>query len=195
MSKEIEINLPNYSNFIRIGHGAYGTVYRAIDKRNGLYVSIKEIVKEKFNKPEELLQREVEIMKKIKCENSVNVIDVIEKKEYYYIIMEYCEYNLVDYINKKRGKPFSIKEIKEVLTQLNNTFKIILKENILHRDLKPSNVLIYLDKLDKIIIKLSDYGSSKVMNDKTMTFIGTPLTMAPEVLKDKKDLINSKSDI
>ena len=143
MSKEIEINLPNYSNFIRIGHGAYGTVYRAIDKRNGLYVSIKEIVKEKFNKPKELLQREVEIMKKIKCENSVNVIDVIDKNEYYYIIMEYCEYNLVDYINKKRGKPFSIKEIKEVLTQLNNTFKIILKENILHRDLKPSNVLIY----------------------------------------------------
>jgi protein kinase len=120
MSKEIEINCKNYSNFIRIGHGTYGTVYRAIDKKNGLYVSIKEIVKERFNKPKEILEREVEIMKKIKNENSVNLKEVIETNDYYYIIMEYCEYNLENYINQKREKPFSTNEIKEVLNQLNN---------------------------------------------------------------------------
>ena len=195
MSKTIEINLENYKNFLRIGNGTYGTVYRAIDKRNGLYVSIKEIIKEKFDKAKELLQREIEIMKKIKCENSVNIIDVIEKNEYYYIIMEYCEYNLEDYINKKREKPFSINEIKEMLIQLNNIFKIILEENIILKDLKPSNILIYLDKLDKIIFKLSHYGSSKIMNDKTIIYIDSPLTMAPEILNDKIDLICSKSDI
>ena len=69
------------------------------------------------------------------------------------------------------------------------------KEKIIHRDLKLSNILIYLDKLDKNIIKLSDYGSSKVISTKLMSSAGTPLTMAPEVLKDEKELINSKSDI
>ena len=193
MSKEIEINCKNYSNFIRIGHGTYGNVYRAIDKNNGIYVSIKEIVKERFNKPKEILEREVEIMKKIKNENSVNLKEVIETNDYYYIIMEYCEYNLENYINQKREKSFSINEIKEVLTQLNNTLKLMLKENIIHRDLKPSNILISLDKLDKNIIKLSDYGSSKKISDSMSFLAGTPLTMAPEILNDEENL--SKSDL
>ncbi len=191
MSKEIEINCKNYSNFLRIGYGTYGTVYRAIDKKNGLYVSIKEIIKEKFNKPKEILEREVNIMKKIQNENSVKVKEIIETNEYYYIVMEYCEYNLENYLYQKREKPFSINEIKEVLNQLNNTLKLMLKENIMHRDLKPSNILISLDKLDKNIIKLSDYGSSKKISN-TMSLAGTPLTMAPEILNDEENL--SKSD-
>ena len=195
MSKEIEINCKNYSNFLRIGHGSYGTVYRAIDNRNGLYVSIKEIIKDNHTKEKEILQNELEIMKKMENDNSVNLKEYIESNDYYYIIMDYCEYNLEDYLNLKREKPFSINEVREVLNQLNNTFKLKIKEKIIHRDLKPSNILIYLDKLDKIIVKLSDYGSTKVMSTKLMSSAGTPLTMAPEVLKDEKELINSKSDI
>ena len=106
--------------------------------------------------------------------------------------MEYYEYNLENYINQKREKPFSINEIKEVLNQLNNTLKLMLKENIIHRDLKPSNILISLDKLDKNIIKLSDYGCSKEISN-TMSIVGTPLTMAPEIINDEENL--SKSDL
>ena len=54
MSKEIEINCQNYTNFLRIGHGSYGTVYRANDKRNGLYVSIKEFIKDRFKTQKEI---------------------------------------------------------------------------------------------------------------------------------------------
>ena len=35
----------NYSNFVKIGIGTFGTVYLAKDKRNGCYVAIKEIMK------------------------------------------------------------------------------------------------------------------------------------------------------
>ena len=47
MSNNIEKNCKNYSNFIKIGYGAYGIVYRATDK-NSSYVAIKEIIKERF---------------------------------------------------------------------------------------------------------------------------------------------------
>ena len=70
MSKQVEINCKNYTNFIKIGSGTYGIVYRAKDKKNGLYVAIKEIIKERFENPQEILEREVEIMKKLKNENS-----------------------------------------------------------------------------------------------------------------------------
>ena len=68
-------------------------------------------------------------------------------------------------------------------------------KKIIHRDLKPSNILISLDRLDKCLIKLSDYGSSKFINlSNTITNTkGTPLTMAPEILNG--DNYNFKSDI
>ena len=96
--------------------------------------------------------------------------------------MDLCINNLEDYI-KSRENEITINEIKEVLIQLNNVFKIMNNKKIIHRDLKPSNILISLDRLDKCLIKLSDYGSSKFINlsnTKTNTK-GTPLTMAPEI--------------
>ena len=54
------------------------------DKKNGLYVAIKEIIKERFDNPQEILKRHVEIMKKLKNENSVNLKEVIETNDYFY---------------------------------------------------------------------------------------------------------------
>ena len=63
----------------------------------------------------------------------------------------------------------------------------MLKDNLIHRGLKPNNVLISLDKLDNIIIKLSHYGLSNELSN-TITFTGTPLIMAPEILKGEDEL-------
>ena len=189
---QIEMNCKNYMNFERIGYGSFSNVYRAEDKRNGYYVAIKEIDKKRFNKSKEIIENEIEIMKKIKNENSVELKEIIETSEYYYIIMDYCEYNLENYIKKRKKGELSINEIRNILIQLNNTLKLMLKENIYHRDLKPSNILISFENIDKYIIKLCDYGSSKNIS-KTMSYIGTPLTMSPEILNNEKDL--SKSDL
>ena len=83
------------------------------DKRNGCYVAIKEIIKEKFDNPKEITQNEVEMMKKLQNENSVKFIEIIESKSYFYIVMEYCEYNLQSYMTLKRNNPLSINEIKK----------------------------------------------------------------------------------
>ncbi len=48
---------PNYTNFVKIGIGAYGIVYSAKDKRNGSIVAIKEILKKKFDNPKEITQK------------------------------------------------------------------------------------------------------------------------------------------
>ena len=181
----------------RIGYGTYGDVYKIKNKENGYYYALKVIDKEKFNQSTDLLKKEIEIMNKINTENSICVKEIFDTKQYFYIIMEFCEYNLEDYI-KRREDPITINEIKDILNQLNNSFKIMIKENIIHRDLKPKNILISFNKLDKCLIKLSDYGSSKFLNQSNTNSIGksgTLLTMAPEVLKDEKELINSKSDI
>ena len=184
-----------YKQICKIGYGTYGKVYKVQNIETGEYFAMKEIEKEKFEGREDKLLNEVEIMKKINTENSVLINEVINNKEYLYIIMDLCEYDLENYI-KRRKKPISINEIKEVLNQLNNVFKIMNDKKIIHRDLKPSNILISLDRLDKCLIKLSDYGSSKfnnLSNTITNTINGTPITMAPEILNGEN--YSFKSDI
>ena len=56
------------------------------------------------------------------------------------------------------------------------------ERHILYRDLKPENVLI--DSEDGYCI-LIDLGFAKEVTDKTYTFCGTPLYLAPEIIIDK----------
>lgn len=64
-------------------------------------------------------------------------------------------------------------------------------KNIAHRDLKPENIIFEeTDDLDKIQIKLIDFGLSKIIgfNKNTMNSkLGTPYYVSPEVLEGKYD--------
>ena len=138
-------------------------------------------------------------MKELKSENSVSLIDSIETNDSYYLVFELCLMSLEQYI-KKRGGPLSIEEIKEILINLNESFKEMKNKNIIHRDLKLSNILLSISKskIDKMCFKISDFGLSKLFEENEMSLIsskGTSLTMAPEVLKGENDLIGYKSDI
>ena len=69
-------------------------------------------------------------MKKIKNDNTINLKETFDTKQYFYIIMDLCIINLEEYLKKRENK-LSINEIKEVLNQINNTFKLLLKEKII----------------------------------------------------------------
>ena len=186
-----------YSKIELIGAGAFAHVYRAKSKSNNEYVAIKEIHKTRVSK--NTLLNEIKIIKELKSENSVSLIDSIETNDSYYLVFELCLMSLEQYI-KKRGGPLSIDEIKEILINLNESFKEMKNKNIIHRDLKPSNILLSISKskIDKICFKISDFGLSKLYEGNEMSLIsskGTLLTMAPEVLKEENDLIGYKSDI
>ncbi len=67
-------------------------------------------------------------MKKLTNKNNIEFIEIIESNNYYYFVMEYCEYNLDSFLTKKRNTSLLIEEIKKDLTDLNKTFKIMIKE-------------------------------------------------------------------
>ena len=48
---------------------------------------------------------------------------------------------------KKEG--FSIEEIKDILGQLNNTFRILVENRIIHREIKLENILIKYENKEK----------------------------------------------
>ena len=129
-----------------------------------------------------------------KNENSVKLYEYYNYKDKIAIIMELCD-NSLQKILDERKEGFKIEEIYNIMNQLNNTFKIMNENNIIHRDIKLDNILIKYNSNKDYIVKLTDYGISKqLINTMGTTFIGTPLTMAPEILEGDNNY-NNKCDL
>ena len=140
------------------------------------------------------IKKEINIMKNIKTENSIKIIDDFKENYNYYIIMEKCDINLYNFLKKKENKKLNENEVKDFLFQMNNVFKILYEKNIVHRDISLKNILIKYNKINKKpIYILNDYLSrylSESLHFKTPN--GTKYYMAPELVKN---LNNKDSDI
>jgi len=211
MSDRTKKNYKEYYEIIEIiDIDAYGYVYKGRDKITKELRAIKAIPLEKIQ--ENLLcQYEMEEIEehlnlcingfieefnnmKICSNNNSNSVKCYEyfnNKDNFVIIMELCDQNLSQLLQKRlknEKKGFNPEEIFDIMNQLNNTFKKMKENNIIHRDLKLENILIkYNDKEHKkYTIKLSGYGCSKRLKSLSVNcneFCGTLAYMAPEILK------------
>ena len=185
-----------------LGTGTFGEVFIGSVKSTGKKIALKRVSKQKmetfnFDYMKKAFFTELECMRKCNCENSVYFYNYFETKNNYNIIMELCDSDL-DKELQKRPKGFNVEEIRYIFSQLNNAFKKMFENNIIHRDLKLGNILVkYTDEeKTKFIPKLSDYGLSKKFNEKnsnTRTKLGTPATMAPEIINNRP--YNNEVDI
>ena len=158
---------------------------------------IDEITEEDFKEEIIKFDRELSLMKKCYCENSVEIYASFDTKEEFIIVMELCD-NTLFYELAKTENGFNEKEIRDILLQLNNAFRKLNENNIAHRDIKLHNILVkYLNKeKTKFKVLLSDYGVSNQLNNitqKYQTFAGTKIIMAPEILKGEE--YNNKCDL
>ena len=170
-----------------IGQGSFSKVYKGLDDKNNNY-AIKKIYKKNDIKYLNLIEKEIEIMKKLNHKNIVKLYDEIYTEKYIYLIMELCDNDLNTYIH---NNDLSENIIKNIMKQLIEVLKYIMDNNIVHRDLKPHNILINKDNT----LKLADFGFAKEFKETllTNTICGSPLYMAPELLNNDK--YNIKSDL
>ena len=151
---------------------------------------VDEITEEDFKEEIQKFNRELDIMQKCHCENSVEIYDYFDKENEFIIIMELCDNNLFKELAKTKNG-FNVEQIKDILKQLNNVFKIMNENKIAHRDIKLHNILVkYLnDEQTKFKVLLSDYGVSSQlssMSGKYKTHAGTQIIMAPEILNGEE---------
>ena len=184
----------DYKKVKTISSGTFGTVIKASNKITKEIRAIKLFNKYNAYFDEEKIKKEINNAKKVENENSIKIYDQYNSEEEIAIVMELCDYSLSDKLKESKG--FTVDEIKNILVQLNNTFRIMIDKKIIHRDIKLENILV-----KDGIVKLSDYGETKQLSTltqmKKQTRAGTPMTMAPEILEseDEKALYNSKSDL
>ena len=78
---------------------------------------------------------------------------------------------------------YSEKEAADTIRPVVDAIKYCHSLGIVHRDLKPEN-LLYSSKGSSAVIKVSDFGLARFMNQDLMTTAcGTPGYVAPEVVK------------
>jgi serine/threonine-protein kinase ULK/ATG1 len=175
-----------------LGKGAYSKVFVGYD--DGIKVAIKYISKKDMTpKLIQRLEQEINIMKLLKCNphpNIVQCLDVVEKNQDMYIIMEYCDSGDLSVLLKK---PIKEKYVQFYMCQLNHGLKFLDKMKIFHRDIKPKNILLTRNRK---ILKIADFGFAKVVEEENLIFntlCGSPLYMAPEIMK--KNASSTKTDL
>jgi len=144
-----------------LGQGKYGIVKRGIHKKTGKEVAIKIVKKKELNlKDQELLKREIEVLKICQHPNIIRLDDIFENQDYIYIVMEHMKGG--DFFSYLEHRKFRIGEdrARRVAHSLATALYYLHSFGIAHRDLKPENILM-VDNSEDSEVKLVDFGLSK----------------------------------
>ncbi|KAM3146403.1 hypothetical protein pb186bvf_001372 [Paramecium bursaria] len=174
-----------------IGAGSFARVYRGKIDGKQEDVAIKMISKQNVrNENLSMIEKEIEILAKLDHPNIIKLVDSKRTQNHFYLVFEFCEHGDLDAKNTKDGV-LPEKEIRKIIQQLALALEKMHSLRIVHRDLKLANILVSRN----FQIKLADFGFAKYTEeDQYLTsYCGTPLTMAPEVLKREK--YNDRCDI
>ena len=187
-----------YEIMDRIEKGDVDSTYKAKMKDSDKIRTIK-IFNKKFYCDYVDFSKIIKIMKIVQGENQENLntikfFESFETEDEFVLVEEFYDEELEKL--RKEKKTFSVETIKEILTQLNNTFKIMDKNKIVHRDIKPENIFITYKNKEKseYTIKLGRYEVSDfILNEYLDLIVGTHNYMAPEILAEEK--YNEKCDL
>jgi serine/threonine protein kinase len=184
-----------------IGNGYFGKVYKIKDSWNDNILATKIIdinnLEIKMNKTKEeikeSIEKEINIMKKIKNQFSCEFLGNTNNKENYYLFMKLYDTDLQTLLKNKYANGMKIDDLKRSLSQLNVTFRKMYENNIVHRDIKPNNILIeYINEKKDFNVVLSDFGLGKYIKDETYLTLGlgTYIYMAPEIMNMENNYSN-----
>jgi len=169
----------NYLLTGKLGQGQFGIVYKATHQETEEIYAVKSIEKKKVNsnpKLRKLFDTEMAVMSKINHPNILHLFEYLETTNNYYLVINYCNGgDLEEHVKKNNflGEEESI----YFLMQIMNGFKELHKHKIMHRDFKLANIFLHDDN-----IIIGDFGFAKSGVEMTSTKLGSPITMAPELL-------------
>ncbi|MCM1541382.1 MAG: Stk1 family PASTA domain-containing Ser/Thr kinase [Blautia sp.] len=181
-----------YEILEKIGTGGMSDVYKAKDHKLNRFVAVK-VLKQEFSENANFVSKfriEAQAAAGLMHPNIVNVYDVGEENNIYYIVMELVEgITLKKYIEKKAR--LSYKEAVSIAIQVSMGIEAAHNNHIIHRDIKPQNIIISRDGK----VKVTDFGIAKAATSNTITsnVMGSVHYTSPE--QARGGYSDEKSDI
>ncbi|XP_077216571.1 kinase family with ARM repeat domain-containing protein isoform X2 [Tasmannia lanceolata] len=177
------MGVENYHVIELVGEGSFGKVYKGRRKYTGQTVAMKFILKHgKSEKDLQNLRQEIEILKKLKHENIIEMLDAFESPQEFCVVTEFAQGELFEVLEDDKCLPEDL--VQAIAKQLVRALHYLHSNRIIHRDMKPQNILIGAGS----IVKLCDFGFARAMSTNTVvlrSIKGTPLYMAPELVREQ----------
>jgi eukaryotic-like serine/threonine-protein kinase len=185
-----------------LGQGGMGVVVAATHVDLEQRVALKFLLPAALAHPDlvERFAREARAAAKIQSRHVVRVLDTGKMPTGApFMVMEYLEGRDLGAILEQDGPIAHALAIDHVL-QACEAIGEAHAAGIVHRDLKPSNLFLAQQRDRRAIIKVLDFGISKLEEPnsapltRTATMMGSPHYMSPEQLSSSKD-VDARSDI
>jgi len=189
------VGMENYAKLGKLGEGAYGVVYKAMDKVTHQHVALKRIQLETESEgvPSTAI-REIAVLKELNHSAVVKLLDVVIADKKLYLVFEHLDKDLKKllddhnkYLKTQGGSGGGLPQelVKSYLRQLLEGISYCHQNRVLHRDLKPQNLLVN----SKGEIKLADFGLARAFSVPVRSYTHEVVTLwyrAPEILLGTK---------
>src|SRR5262245_21104854 len=177
----------------RIGAGAFGVVYRAVDEQLQREVAIKIVrpTKEEEADGDNLLA-EARLMARLSHPAIVPVFDVGQLNNgSVFIVSKLIEGQ--DLSRLMKSQRHSHRQSAELVAQIADALDYAHGRGVVHRDVKPKNILINADGSPV----LADFGLALQQSEygRGARFAGTPAYMSPEQARLEGHRVDGRSDV
>jgi len=184
-----------------LGVGGMGVVVAARHVELGELRAIKLLLPQFRERSEavERFVREARAAVRLKSEHAAQVHDVGRLEGGApYMVMEYLEGSDLGALLKARG-PLPIHEAATHVLQALDAVAEAHAAGIVHRDLKPANLFLATTNGGPPIVKVLDFGISKVLGEgldltNTSALLGSPLYMSPEQMRASRN-VDVRTDV
>jgi serine/threonine protein kinase len=191
--RQLPRSIGGYRIVDRIGKGAMGVVYSALDVQTARRVAIKVMMTDLEGDPEtrERFYREAKVAGRLQHRNLISVYDMGEEDGRLYMVMELLHGDTLNHY-LKRVHSLSLETTLDFMGQMCEGLAVAHVHGIFHRDIKPGNIFVQ----DDGSLKVLDFGVARLA-DSNMTasgfIVGTPDFMSPEQARGAE--IDHRSDI
>ena len=187
MSEKGRILADRYELKELIGQGGMADVYLAYDDILNREVAVKILRSSLTGDPIYITRfhREARAAAALCHRNIVEIYDVGEEDDLYYIVMEYVRGQTLKELINKRGALHYVEAV-DIMKQVVSATALAHSMGIVHRDLKPQNILV----TDSGIVKIADFGIASIQSlsqvTQTDTIMGSLHYLAPEIARGEK---------
>ncbi len=188
-----------------IGSGGMGVVVAAEDLKTGERVAIKFLLREEMKRPDGLARfvREAKALLRLASEHIVRILDVGNLANGApFIVMEYLEGEDLRAWLATTG-PGEPRAVIDLMSQACIAVENAHACGIVHRDLKPANMFLERREHGRPILKVLDFGVSKLKEEALReevaltgadAMVGSVYYMAPEQMENGR-VSDSRADI